>query len=227
MSRWTRLAVFALLVAAGIGAYYFPELRQRVRRLGRLERTEEQVRREAVQPPVATPTDVKAKAKIFWASAALPGTLQPEEIELPLSQDPVQRSKQLISALITEAPSPEQRALPADVTLLEFYLLADGTAVADFSDKLATATPSGILSEQMAVDSIARTLAANVEPVRRLKILIHGQDTDTLAGHVDLTGVFVVRAESPPLTPAAPASPPGKTPASGLTRSPAPGKLGP
>jgi hypothetical protein len=177
-----------------------------------------------VQPPVTTPTDVKVKAKIFWASAALPGTLQPVEIELPLSQDPVQRSRQLITALIIEAPSPEQRTLPADATLLEFYLLSYGTAVADFSDTLATATPSGILSEQMAVDSIARTLAVNVEPARRLKILIHGQDTDTLAGHLDLTGFFVVRAESPPPTPA---SPPGKTPASGLTRSPAPGKLGP
>jgi len=36
----------------------------------------------------------------------------------------------------------------------------------------------------MAVDSIAKTLEANVPQVRRLKILIHGQETETLAGHL-------------------------------------------
>jgi hypothetical protein len=61
--------------------------------------------------------------------------------------------------------------------------------------------PSGILSEQMAVDSIAQTLGANVPSIRRLKILIHGQEAETLAGHIDLTGVF-------PVPSAAPANPP-------------------
>ena len=42
------------------------------------------------------------------------------------------------------------------------------------------------------MDSIARTLEANVPPVKRLKILIHGQELDTLAGHVDLTQLFIV-----------------------------------
>ena len=219
MSRRVKLAIVALVVAVLIGAFYFPKLRQRVLRMSRPARTEEQTRREVIQPPIATPSDVKAKAKIFWASATAPGTLEPVVLELPLSADPVQRSKQLIIALIADVPSPGQRTLPADVTLIEFYKLADGTAVADFSDALATATPSGILSEQMALDSIARTLAANVDSVRRLKVLIHGQEVETLAGHLDLTGFFPLRPET-----SAPA-PPGKAPKGGLTPPAAPGKL--
>jgi hypothetical protein len=74
--------------------------------------------------------------------------------------------------------------------LLGLYILPDGTAIADFSDALASETPSGILSEEMAVESIARTLESNVAGARRLKILIHGQEVDTLAGHADLTGFF-------------------------------------
>jgi hypothetical protein len=31
-----------------------------------------------------------------------------------------------------------------------------------------------------------------VPQVRRLKILIHGQEVETLAGHLDLTGTFIV-----------------------------------
>jgi hypothetical protein len=86
--------------------------------------------------------------------------------------------------------------LPPDAVLLAFYLLPDGTAVADFSEALATATPSGIESEQMAVDSITKTLEANVPQVRWLKILVHGQEVDTLAGHLDLTRTFLVNAKA-------------------------------
>ncbi len=225
MPRHLRITLALLVLAVVVGGFYFPLLQQRVERLSRVERTEEQSRREVTQPPIATPTDVKVKAKIFWASATSPATVEPVEIELPLSADPVQRSRQLINALIAQVPTPEQRTLPADATLLEFYLLADGTAVADFSDTLSTATPSGILSEQMAVDSITRTLAANLEPIRRLKILIHGQDTETLAGHLDLTGFFPVRAETPPAAPTPAPATGAKPVASGLTPTPAPGKL--
>ena len=127
---------------------------------------------------------------IYWASAANADGLAPVQIELPLSADPAQRCRQLVEALILSPPTPGQRTLPADATLLDFYLLPDGTAIADFADTLSTGTPSGILSEQLAVDSITQTLASSVPQVRRLKILLHGQEADTLAGHVDLTVIF-------------------------------------
>ena len=81
--------------------------------------------------------------------------------------------------------------------------LPDGTAVADFSEALGTSIPSGIQSEQLAVDSIARTLEANVPQVQRFKILIHGQEVETLAGHFDLTQTFQVNTKVPgaPRTP--------------------------
>jgi hypothetical protein len=81
--------------------------------------------------------------------------------------------------------------------LLAFYLLPDGTGIADFSEAMASSIPSGIASEQRAVDSITHTLAANVPQVMRLKILIHGQEVETLAGHLDLTGSFVVNPRAP------------------------------
>jgi Sporulation and spore germination len=103
----------------------------------------------------------------------------------------------VLNELISNPPTAEQRTLPADTTVLGFYLLPDGTAIADFSDALVTEVPSGIASEQTAVDSIVDTLRSNVPSLRRLKILIHGQETDTLAGHVDLTGFFDLNPASP------------------------------
>ena len=194
MARHLKIAGVILVIAVIGEAIYLARLRHHVQRLFQTSRTEEQIRREITQPSLVTPSDVKVKAKLFWGSAVAAATLEPVEVELPLSAEPVQRSKQIINALIASAPTAEQRTLPADATLVEFYLLPDGTGVADFSDALATATPSGIVSEQMAVDSIVKTLAANVDAVRRLKILIHGQEVETLAGHVDLTRMFPVRA---------------------------------
>ena len=125
------------------------------------------------------------------------------------------RRKQVLQALIANAPAPAQRTLPADANLLAFYVLPDGTAIADFSDALSSETPSGILSESLAVNSIARTLEANVASLRRLKILIHGQEVDTLAGHVDLTGYFDLHsvASNAPAAPATAQPPAANAPA--------------
>ena len=69
--------------------------------------------------------------------------------------------------------------------------------MADFSSVLSTNMPSGIQSEQLAVESIGDTLAANIPNLRRLKILIDGQEAKTLAGHIDLTGYFLLHAPAP------------------------------
>jgi len=113
-------------------------------------------------------------------------------VDLPLSNDPVLRAKQVLNTLLAGPVDAELRTLPPEAVLLAFYLLPDGTAIADFSEAMATSVPSGIVSEQLAVNSITRTLEANVPQVRRMKILIHGQEVETLAGHLDLTGTFVV-----------------------------------
>jgi hypothetical protein len=203
VSRGLRTTIAILAVLVVIGLITLPSLRQAIRRISATQRTEEQARRDVMQVPVSTPSDVNVKAQMYWLSAASPVTLEASTIELPLSADPVERSKQLLVALITSVPSPSQRTLPADAILLAFYLQPDGTGVADFSDALSAETPSGIQSEQLAIDSIARTLGANVNTIRRLKILIHGQEVDTLAGHLDLSGLFSV---SSPSAAAAPAS---------------------
>jgi len=145
-----------------------------------------------VQSLSAASNEPKVKAKLFWAADAEYSDLVANTVELPLSNDPVLRSKQVLSTLLAGPVDSELRTLPPDAALLAFYILPDGTAVADFSDAMANSIPSGVQSEQFAVDSITRTLEANVPQVRRLRILIHGQAVETLAGHLDLSGTFPV-----------------------------------
>ena len=210
---WRVWLILGLAVAVVAAAIYFPILRRRVRQAAKLqEQSEEQARRELAQSLAVNTGEPRVKAKLFWASNAEDGALTPVTVELPLSSDPELRAKQVLNTLLAGPVDAELRTLPPDAVLLAFYLLPDGTgtAIADFSEALATSTPSGIVSEQMAVDSIARTLEANVPQVRRVKILIHGQEVETLAGHLDLTTTFVVSTK-PPLMPFTPVAVPGAT----------------
>jgi hypothetical protein len=158
---------------------------------------------------------------LFWGSGNGDGTLTESAVELPLSSDPVLRSKQVLNTLLAGPVDAELRTLPPDAVLLAFYLLPNGTGIADFSEALATATPSGIQSEQLAVDSITRTLEANVPQVQRLKILIHGQEVETLAGHLDLTGTFLVNTNAVQAMPGVAALTAAPSGASTLTPAPA------
>jgi Sporulation and spore germination len=197
MPRAMKIVIGLLVVAVLAGLIVFRNLHRRMQRLAELQSVDEKARHEILAPPISTPTDVVVKAKIFWAAGS--DKIAPVEVQLPLSADAVERSRQLLQELTVDPPTPGQRTIPADTVVLGFYILPDGTAVADFSDALSSEVPSGILSEGMAVNSIASTLGSNVPSLQRLKILIHGQEVDTLAGNVDLTGFF-------DLNPAAPAA---------------------
>ncbi len=192
-----------LLAAVFAAALYFPALRHQVRSAAQLtEKTAEQARRELIPVTPATSSEPKVKVKMFWGSGNDDGLLRPVIVELPLSDDPALRAKEVLNTLLAGPVDPEARTLPPDAALLAFYILPDGTAVADFSEAMGTSIPSGIQSEQLAIDSIARTLEANVPQVQRIKILIHGQEVETLAGHIDLTQTFRVNTQVPGAPPA-------------------------
>jgi hypothetical protein len=194
MNRALKITLVGLAVLLVVAAISWRGLRQRLARAP----SPAQVQRALVEAPPPSPAAPLGAVRLYWAAPEGGGQLAAVEIRLPLAEDPEQRARQVLNALIVDAPSPQHRTLPLELTLLAFYLLPDGSAVADFSHDLATATPSGILSEQMAVDSIARTLEANLPAVRRLKILIQGQEQETLAGHLDLTGwIELQRAAAP------------------------------
>lgn len=198
-AKWRTRIIVGLVLAVLAAAIYFPILRRRVKLQALVQqKSEEQARRELVQSLNLSTNEPKVKAKLFWASDSDDAELAPNTVELPLSNDPALRAKQVLNTLLAGPVDAELRTLPADAVLLAFYILPDGTAVADFSEAMATSIPSGVQSEQLAIDSITKTLEANVPQVRRLKILIHGQEVETLAGHLDLTGTFPVSARIAP-----------------------------
>src|SRR5712692_4771429 len=196
---WRTWVVVGLGIAVVSAAIYFPILRRRVKTAAKIaEPSEEQARRELTQAITQNASDPVVKVKMFWTSSEDESALAPVTIQLALSKDAALRAKQVINTLLAGPVDSDLRTLPPDAALLAFYLLPDGTAIADFSEALATSIPSGIESEQMAADSLTKTLGANVPQIRRLKILIHGQEVEALAGHLDLSQPFFVSANPAP-----------------------------
>jgi sporulation and spore germination protein len=66
--------------------------------------------------------------------------------------------------------------------------------VVDLNDALASGHRSGVMVEELTVLSLVQTLAANLPGITQVKILVNGQERDTLAGHADLADFYDVAA---------------------------------
>ena len=72
------------------------------------------------------------------------------------------------------------------------YLVDPGLAVIDVNDAFADGHRSGSAGGRLTVASLVQTLAANIPGINRVKILVGGQERQTLAGHADLSCTYDV-----------------------------------
>lgn len=100
--------------------------------------------------------------------------------------DPAALGKQLVVELINGPARRNLPTLPAETQLRSFFLLGDGTAVVDFSTHLRDNHPGSCRLEQLTLFSVTNSLILNVSEIERVKILIDGTETETLAGHLPL-----------------------------------------
>jgi hypothetical protein len=121
------------------------------------------------------------------------GMLRARSAQIPLPGGRQQRAEELLRALlrIYQQPGAAHPLAPA-ADIRSIYLVAPGAAVIDLNAAFADQHRSGILSEQLTVNSLVETLALNVPGINRVNILVEGKTRDTLAGHADLTESFDV-----------------------------------
>jgi spore germination protein GerM len=101
------------------------------------------------------------------------------------------RVRQVLLALAEGPPSGLGHPLAASANVRAVFLTLDGTAYVDLSNDLLRSMNPGIETECLSVYSIVNSIAANVPSVKRVRILIQGQEVDTLEGHADLTDALV------------------------------------
>ena len=142
-----------------------------------------------VPPPATGPTETVT----LYVADDTAGVLRAQSTQIPLPGGRQQRAEELLRALlrIYQQPGAAHPLAPAS-DIRSIYLVDPGAAVIDLNASFADQHRSGILSEQLTVNSLVETLAANVPGIQRVNILVEGKTRETLAGHADLTDTFDV-----------------------------------
>lgn len=140
-------------------------------------------------PPVAGPT---AQVTLFVAHDNN-GSLQPEAALIPMPSGRQERAEELLRSLLSiylDKSSPHQLGPGADIRGV--FLVDPGVAVIDLNGAFADTHRSGVLVEELTVVSLIHTISANTQGILKVKVLVDGQERETLAGHADLTSFYDV-----------------------------------
>jgi hypothetical protein len=179
MTRRILIILGALaLVAVALG-FYALHLKRKVAR-------DEQAAAEQ-QLALATPANGPPEPVTLYVASDSDGTLRKTQINVPLPVERSERARAVLRTLLAQylkAQSPHPVGPGADVR--QVFLMNDDTAIVDMNSEFADAHPSGVLAEELTVASLVVTLNANDSKIGKVKILINGQERDTLAGHADL-----------------------------------------
>ncbi|MCJ7564348.1 MAG: GerMN domain-containing protein [Candidatus Aminicenantes bacterium] len=119
------------------------------------------------------------------------GLLVPEEREIAADASLVREAKEVISELIKGSRGDLVSPLPPETKLGQLFITKDGTAYVDVSKDIVDYHPSGTAAEISTVYTIVNSLTYNFKPIKKVFILIEGEERETLGGHISLDRPFL------------------------------------
>lgn len=139
-------------------------------------------------------TELQKCTLFFFDTSSL--RLAGEERELHLSQDAIERLKQIITALLGDSISGLHQTIPKGTVLYEVYIDERSTVYLDFSHHLKDKHIGGTTGESLTISAILRTIKANFpNQISKVQILIEGLETDTIRGHIDISKPLALSLE--------------------------------
>ena len=141
--------------------------------------------------PAAFPVEGKQEEIRLLVAYDDDQALRWRDAEAFMPKDRSLRAREAVRSLLSQylqSPSPHPIGKGADVK--DVYWIGNDALVVDMTPQFADGHPSGVLVEQFTVTSLVETLNANVPGVSKVKILINGQERETLAGHADLMSFY-------------------------------------
>lgn len=100
----------------------------------------------------------------------------------------VEQIKLTVVELIKGPTTALVSTIPEETEVREVFLDEKGCAYVDFSRAISQNHPGGTTGELITISSIVNTLTENFpEEIRKVRILIGGKETGTIAGHIDIS----------------------------------------
>ena len=135
-----------------------------------------------------TPSE-KVQAHLYFADRNN-SFLKSEQRVMDRSADQTEFARAIVEALIRGPQSGLNRTIPAGTELRAIYIAFDNVCYVDFSEAVKKNHPGGSNSEMLTVYSVVNSLILNISEIKRVKILIDGRESPTLAGHITLQQPF-------------------------------------
>jgi hypothetical protein len=193
ISRGQRILFWTLLVSSVLMAVVL--LRMRERAMDRLLASAETM---PLNPPAGRPV----QNVTMMIANDLDGSIQPATLNVALPLDANARAHVILQHLIVSYARPNAKhPIAANKGVNEIFFMTlpleanqvvpNTMAVVDLSASFVDAHPSGIEPETLTLLSLIGTLHANFPQISQVRFLVEGQQRDTLAGHADLTRVYL------------------------------------
>ena len=162
---------------------------------------EETARQTSIDLPVpsavsteAREVEQKLEAKIFFPSGETK-LLRAEKRVVPARDEPHKLVSILIEELLKGPVEAGYRTIPQGTRLKDVFLDRQGTVFLNFSSELERGHIPGTWSEALTVYSIVNTIAANIDGMNRVYILVDGSEVDTLGGHFAINRMLKPKPE--------------------------------
>ena len=109
-------------------------------------------------------------------------------MEVPLAPTIAQQAEAILRAALADPPAGMLRVVPRGTRLRAFYMDGRGEAFVDVTSDVVRLHPGGSFGEALTVAALVNAVTANLVAVRSVRLLVEGQEVDTLAGHIDVSG---------------------------------------
>ena len=150
---------------------------------------------QATGPPAATVTGEPApaaastahiNATVFFGASNGRG-LAATRVEVPLETHVAAQGEAILQAALGDPPSGAMRVVPVGTRLRGFYVDSRGDAFVDLTSEVRSAHPGGSFGEALTVAALVNAVTTNLRGVRRVQLLVEGEEIETLAGHLDVS----------------------------------------
>jgi len=156
--------------------------RERIKKSG-------EIPRPAVSGGAPVATTMKT-VKLFFLREE-DGRLVAEDREIASDPSTVREAEETVAELIKGSKTGLVSSLPAETKLVQLFITKEGVAYVDFSKDLIEKHPSGSTAEISTVYSIVNSLAFNFKLIKKVFILVDGEEKETLGGHISLDHPFL------------------------------------
>jgi hypothetical protein len=140
--------------------------------------------------PIAAPTPASTEEVTLYLASDADGSITPTTAQVALPQDATVRARVLIDHLIAQYALPNSAHPLQPGPAVDDVFILNNQAVINLRGSFLDNHPSGVLVENLTVQSIIGTLHAALPQVTEIRFLVDGEHHDTLAGHADLQRTY-------------------------------------